>query len=219
MLFSVSARARCMARAGILRNRLALRLVEIAGFDRKDPARRLDDRCPAKMRGDAGHIQRRRHDQNFEIAAQGPLHVECECEAEIAVERAFVEFVEDDEARALEFGIVLQAPRQDALGHHLDAGLGRDLAVETHRVTDGLADLLAQGFRHAVRRRPCRKPARLEHDDLLALEPWRIEKLQRHARRLAGTRLGDEQCRRATRQRLAQLRNNGIDGKFHAAPV
>jgi hypothetical protein len=90
-------------------------------------------------------------------------------------------------------GSVLEPAGEDAFGDDLDAGSGRDAAFEAHGVTDGAADLLAQRLRHAVRGVAGSKAARLQHHDLLSLEPGRVEQLQRHARGLARTRLGDEQ--------------------------
>ena len=202
---------------GICGNGLALRLVEVAGLDRKDAARRIDHRRIAEMRGNPRGVERRRHDEDAEIVAQAALDVEREGEAEVTVERAFVEFVEDDEAHAGELRIGLQAAGEDAFGDHLDAGPGRDLAVEPHGVAHRAAHLLAQRLGHAPCRGARRKPARLEHDDLAAVEPGLVEEHQRHARCLAGARLGHEQGRAAAGQGRAELRDDGIDGKRHGA--
>jgi hypothetical protein len=85
---------------GIGRNGLALRLVEVARLHGEDAARRIDDGGIAQMRRDPGGIERGGHDQDLQIVAKPPLDVERQRQAQIGIERAFVEFVEDDEAGA-----------------------------------------------------------------------------------------------------------------------
>ena len=200
---------------GIGRDGLALRLVEVARLHGEDAPRGIDDGCIAKVRGDARGIEGGRHDEDLEIVAKAALDVEREGEAEIGVERAFVEFVEDDEAGAGELRILLQAARQDALGDDLDPRPGRDAALEAHGVAHRAAHLLAQRLRHAMRGVARCKAAGLQHDDLLALEPWRIDELQGHPRGLAGTRLGHEQGRRPRGEGVRELRNDEVDGEVH----
>ena len=112
--------------------------------------------------------------------------VERQGQPEVGLEAALVELVEDHQAHALEAGVALQPPGEDALGHHLDARGGPDPPVVAGAVADGLADLLAQQRGHAAGRGPGGEPARLEHDDRPALQPRLVEEGQRHHRRLAG---------------------------------
>ena len=87
---------------------------------------------------------------------------------EIGVERALVEFVEEERRDAVERGIVEHHAREHAFGDELDAGLARHFRGEAHAVADGFADRLAKRCRHTRGRGAGGEPARLEHDDLLA---------------------------------------------------
>ena len=200
---------------GIGRNGLALRLVEVARLDREDTARRIDDRRVAKVRGDARGIEGGGHDEDLEIVAKPALDVERECQAEVGIERAFVEFVEDDEPGAGKLRILLEPAGEDALGDDLDPRFRRDAPLEAHGVANRSAHLLAQRLRHAVRGVARGKAAGLQHDDLLMLQPRCIEQLQRHARGLARTRLGDEQCGGARGEGVRELRDDLVDGEIH----
>ncbi len=200
-------------------DRLALRLVEMARLHGKDPARRIDHWRIAQMGRNPRGIERGRHHQNFQIVAQAPLDVEGERQAQVSIERAFVEFVEDHQPRSGQLWIRLQPPGQYALGDDLDPGSGRDPPFKPYRVADRLPDLLAQRLRHAVRGIARGEPAWLQHDDLAAPEPGRIEKLQGHARRLARTGLGHEQGGGPQGQRLGQLRDDAIDRKIHGRGI
>ena len=57
------------------------------------------------------------------------LAVEGECEADVPLQVAFVELVEDHAGDAFERGIVLQHPGQDALGDDLDARARADAGL------------------------------------------------------------------------------------------
>ncbi len=69
---------------------------EIARLDREGAAGALDHRRLAEQPADARAVERRRHDQELEVLAQSLLHVAGERQAEIGVERALVELVEED---------------------------------------------------------------------------------------------------------------------------
>ena len=120
-------------------------------------------------------IERRRHHHDAQVLAQSGLHVERECEAEIAGEVAFVEFVEQQCADAFEHRIVLQHAREDAFGDDFDARARRHLALEADAVADRLARRFAQLFRHEAGGGARGHAARFEHQDLAAGEPRRIE--------------------------------------------
>ena len=81
------------------------------------------------------------------------------------------------------------------------------------RRPDRLADRLAERLRHAVRRRPRREPARLQHDDLAAVDPGLVEQHERHARGLAGAGRRDEHRVRPRAKARRQVGEHGIDGK------
>ena len=60
-----------------------------------------------KMRGEFLRIECRRHHEDFEIIAKPALHIERQRKAEVAIERAFMEFVEDQKARIRKLRVVL----------------------------------------------------------------------------------------------------------------
>ena len=90
----------------------------------------------------------RRHDDEAQVVAQG-RGVERQCQPEVGIEAAFVEFVEQHGGHATQFRIVEQHAGEDAFGDDFDAGAGADLAVHAHAVADRLADGLVQRHRHA----------------------------------------------------------------------
>ena len=75
---------------------------EIARLDREGAALALDHRRVAEQSRDAGAVERRRHDEDAQIVAQARLRIERQREAEIGVERALVELVEQHGADAVE---------------------------------------------------------------------------------------------------------------------
>ena len=74
---------------------------------------------------------------------QGALNVECEGEAEVGVERALMEFVEQNRRHSFERRIGEDLPCEHALGHDLDPGAFRHQAGQPHAQADRLADFLA----------------------------------------------------------------------------
>ena len=65
----------------------------------------FDQRRVTEQRTHARAIKGRRHDQKPQVLAQALLRVEREGEAEVGVERALVELVEQDGRHAVERGI------------------------------------------------------------------------------------------------------------------
>ena len=150
------------------------RAVQVAGFHRVLAPLGRDHRrgvAVAQQFGDRRGVEGRRHDQQAQVVAKQSPRLERQRQAEIGVQRALVELVEDHQPDAVEPRIGLQHARQDALGDHLDAGAGADPGVAADAVADRLADLFAQQCRHASRRGAGGEAARLENDDLAALEP------------------------------------------------
>ena len=82
-----------------------------------------------------------------------------------------MEFVKNDQANACQFGIVLQHPSQNTLGHNQYPGTGRFLAVEPNPVaylfTCGFSQLA--GHKHSGIAGG--QTTRFEHDNLLSGEP------------------------------------------------
>ena len=64
-----------------------------------------------------------------------------------------------------------KALREQSLGHDFEPCLRGHLAVKTHLVPDGTADLFAETPRDVRRAVAGRKAPRLKHDDLPAAEP------------------------------------------------
>src|SRR5204863_9530028 len=112
-----------------------------------------------------------RHHEDLQVLAQALLRVTREREAEIGVKRALVEFVEQHRHDALQLGIIEDQAREYAFGDNLNAGLRRHFGAETHAQAHGIADVLAERLRHAVRGGARRNPAWLQHEDF-AFGPW-----------------------------------------------
>ena len=165
---------------------------EVAGFDGEGPALTFDHRRVAEQAGDRRAVERRRHHEDPQILAQQGLAVARQGQTEVGVEAALVEFVEQHRRHAVEAGIVLDHPGEDALGDHLDTRAGRDLRLQPDTEADRLPDRLAQGRGHARRRRPGRQPAGLQDDQPAAADPGLVPEEQGNARGLAGARRGDQ---------------------------
>ncbi len=155
-------------RAHDLRPRCAHRGIaaEIARLDREGAPLALDQRGLAHQLRHPRAVERRRHHQEAQVLAQGPLRVERQRQAEIGVERALVEFVEQHRRDAFERRVVEDHAREHAFGDDLDARARRDEALQAHPEPDRLADLLAEARRHARRGGARGETARLQHDDL-----------------------------------------------------
>ena len=83
---------------------------DIARLDRVGAARALDQRRIAERRAHPRAVERGRHDQKPQVLAQRALRVEREGEAEVGVERALVELVEQNPGDAFERRIVEDLP-------------------------------------------------------------------------------------------------------------
>jgi len=123
-----------------------------------------------------------------------------------------VKLIEDHQADAFQRRIVLQAPRQNALGDHLDARLRPDLAVQADAIANGLANPLAQLAGQSLGCRARGQAARFEHDELLPGQPRLVEQRQRHTGGLASARRCFEHRFVALLQGLAQRGQRLVDG-------
>ena len=193
-----------------LQRRIGL-AAEIAGLDRKGAALAGDDRRVAEQFCHPRAVERRRHHENAQVLAQADLRVARQREAQIGIERAFVEFVEQHGGDAGQFGIVEDLPREDAFGDDLDLRRARHFRAEPDAVADGLAGAFAQRLRHPLGAGAGRDPPRLQHDDLLALQPRRVEQRQRHPRGLAGAGRRHQHRGVVARERAGQLVQHGVD--------
>ncbi len=192
----------------------ALRVTaEVAGRNREGAAGAFDHRHITEQPAHAGAIDGRRHDEKLEVGAQALLHIACERQAEISVERALVKLVEHDGGDALERRVRKHLTREYALGDKLDAGRRRDPRAETDAVTDRRTDGFAQGCRHAGGSGAGGEPARFEHNDLPSACPFLGGEDERDPRRLAGAGRGHQHRGRARTQGGGELRQHGVDWK------
>ena len=165
---------------------------EIARLDRKGAAGALDHRRLAEEFCDARAVERCRHDQELELRSQALLHVAGKRQAKVGVERALVEFVEQNGGDAGKRWILENEACEDAFGHHFHACLGGDFGGKTHPVADARADRFAARRGHARGRGPRREPARLEHDEFLSGRPRLRREHERNPRGLARAWRGDQ---------------------------
>jgi hypothetical protein len=205
----------CGLDAAAARTRLGAPLAPVHGHRMAAPGAGHDRRRLAvglaEQRRDACAVERRRHDQDAQLVAQQLLRLQREREPQVGVQAALVVLVEEHGAERLQCRIVLQHPRQHALGHDLHARAGPDARLVADAVADRLADLLAERRGEPSRRGAGSQPSGLEHEDAAPLQPGRVEQRQRHARRLprSGRRL--QHGARARLQRLTQGRERLVD--------
>ena len=141
------------------------------------------------------------------------LGLQRERQAEVGVEAALVELVEDEKADPLERGIGLDQAGEHALGDHLEPGARADPRVPADAVADGRPDRLAELSRHVPCSRARREPPRLEQHDAPPSEPRLVEQRERHPRRLAGARRRLQHYAPALAERSRQRRKRGFDRK------
>ena len=168
----------------------------------------FDDGSAIHERREPCAVERCGHRDDAEVGAKAGLHVERQREAEIAVEAAFVDFVEQDCGDAGELGIGLDARDEDAFGDHRHAGGGGALAVHAGRVAERLADGFASGRGHAFGGGAGGEAAGGEEKDL-AGAPGFGEEGRRYCRGLAGTWGSDEDRRRAVAEGGEEVGEDG----------
>ena len=165
---------------------------EPAEVDRMGAALADDDRCRTGVGreepGERCRVGGGRHRDDPEVGPERRPDIEGQRESEVGREIAFVDLVEQHCRDARQFGVVLQAPRQHALGEHFDAGLRPDDSLVAGLVSDEITGRAAGQLRHPPRRRPRGQSTWLEHDDLSVAAPRRVEQRERHDGRLAGAR-------------------------------
>ena len=181
-------------------------------LDRKGPPFAFDHRRAAHQAREKRAVERRRHGQQAQIRAQRRLRVERQRQAEIAVEAALMDLVEQHRGDAGQLRIGLDAPQEDALGEDGDPRARRALAVEPGRVADRAADGLAGQRRHPLGGGAGGEAAGGEQQDFAAA-PGLAEQGWGHAGGLAGAGRRDEDGARADPQRGEQVRQDGVDGQ------
>ena len=130
--------------------------------------------------------------------------MEGESQAEVRVNAALVELVEDHEPDPLQGGIRLDQPGQDALGEDLDPGGRAHRRFVPDPVADQLPDLLSGQCGHTTRRRPGGQAPGLEHQDSPALEPGLGQQAERHPGGLPGSGGGLEHGPAALQERYPE---------------
>ncbi len=158
-------------------------------------------------------IERCRHHQQFQVRSKGCLYIERQCKAEIRIEAALVELVEEHGCNLFKIGVVEDHPRKDALGDDEDARFRRDFILKPHTVTDRCADILTEEACHAAGGGAGGKAARFEQDDRAVVPPWSVEKMQRNEGGLARTRRRDQHGGIAFVQRIIERRQDLGDRK------
>ena len=99
------------------------------------------------------------------LRAQRAGRVQGERQAEIGLETALVELVEDEQPHPRELGIGLEPSGEYAFGEDLDPGPRADPAIEADLVAHRLPDVLAEQVGHPGGRHAGRWTPRLQHQD------------------------------------------------------
>ena len=170
-----------------------------------------DHRRVAEQRGDRRGLQRRRHHDEPQVVAHQRARLEHEREAEVGREMPFVVLVEEHRGDAVERGIVLHHPRQDALGHHLHARARSHARLMAHPIADGLTRHLAEEPGHLGRRGARGDAARLQHEDPSPRRPRGVEQREREPCRLASPGRRDEHRGARPGERREHLGEDRID--------
>ena len=169
-----------------------------------------DHRRAAHQVGEALAVEGGGHSEEAEVRPERGLCIEGEGEAEVAVEAALVDLVEQDGGHAGELGVGLDAVPEDAFGEHGDPGAGGAPGVEAGGVADRAADGLAGELRHPLRGGPGGEAPGGEEQDL-ALAPRFGEEGGRDGGGLAGARRGDEHGVWRLAQCGEQVREDRVD--------
>ena len=138
----------------------------VADLDGKAAALGGDNGRPAQQPRRGLGVQGGGHDEDAQVRAQGGRGVQGQGQPQVGLEAALVELVEDEESDPIEARIPLDAPGEDALGDHLDAGAGSDAPLESDLVADGLSPRGSPSEgRHAGGGHARSRTARLQHQD------------------------------------------------------
>ena len=98
----------------------------------------------AEKRGQRAGLSGCRHRQDLEVGSQCAPRIEGEREAYIGGQIALVYLVEDHQACAGQFGIVLKTPSEHTFGDDFDTGVAPDAAFVAGLIANGVADVFAQ---------------------------------------------------------------------------
>lgn len=121
-----------------------------------------------------------------------------------------MKFIQDHQRDAVERRILLQLPRQNALGNHLQPGCRTAAALVAHPVANRLARPLAQLFRQPQRHVLGRQAPRLQHHHP-ARQATAAQNFQRQPGRFAGAGRRVQHHLRGALQGGEQFINHGTD--------
>ena len=168
---------------------------EVLGRDRERPPAGGQRLAGGEVFFQQAGFQRGGHDDQLQVGTGRFLDAERAGEGDVAVEVAFVEFVEEDRADAAQRRVAEHLAQEDALGDVLDAGACAGDVVQADAVADLRAERDATLPRDAGGEHPRGQTARLEDDDAPAFaEQVGVEEHLRDLRGLAraGRGLEDE---------------------------
>ena len=171
--------------------------VELAAFherppallNREQPARDLDHRrrarCGREVAREPIRVDRRRGHDDLQVGSPRQDLPQV-AEQEVDVQAALVRLVDDDRVVGAQQRIGLSFGEQDAVGHQLDAGAGRQAILEADLEADDLTQrrlqLLGDALGHARRR----DASRLRVADQLAGVRLAAAEFERDLRKLRG---------------------------------
>ena len=160
-------------------------------------------------------VERGRHHQQPQFGHQQRPGFPQQRQCQIGFAAPFVEFIEDHAGHALQRGIGLQLPQEQAIGEHLDAGGRRYAALQAHAIPHPLADWLPQLRRQTFGCGLRGHTPGFQHQDPAVIRPaCRGEGLkqgQRHPGCFAGTWRCLQQQRGPLPEPLHQLGQQGFD--------
>ncbi len=183
----------------------------VAGLHRPGRAAHAEQRRITQEIRHRGTVHGGRHHHDPEVVAHRRGDTQHQGQRRVGHQRPLVELVEQHRRHALERGIIVQHPKQHALGDHLDARGRAHLRLATDAIAEGRTHRLAAKRGHASRCRPRRQATRLQHHDAAASGPRRVEQCRRHPGGLARTRLGNEHGPPGIQQGSAQGGEHGLD--------
>ncbi len=123
-----------------------------------------------------------------------------------------MEFIEDDQADAGQFGIILQQTLQHPFGDHFDARGGADPRFQSNAIADPLTHRLTQHVGQTLGYGASSQAPRFKQQNALSAKPVTVQQRQRHQSRLAGAGGRLKNCHLPLPQRIIQFAENRADG-------
>ena len=128
-----------------------------------------------------------------------------------------MELVEAERRHALQRGVVLHHPGENAFGNHLHPRARTHAMLEAHSVADGGSDLFAKQAGHLLRGGPRGESPRFEHEDPAVAAPRRVKQRQRYAGGLSRARRGHQHRARCRRECGEHLRQHVVDWQWRSS--